>query len=162
MLKHVGNIYKKLAYFFSFIFRVPIAPGDPSGLEAFPLWLLCGLLPFTFVTNVINQGVSSLVANSGLIQKVYFNRIVLPLSLTASATYNWLFEMGVLLIALLIAGSFVLPWIPLLLAVMILLTIFSAGVGLMLWWRTSIFATPSILSGYCYRSGCISVQSFIP
>ena len=119
-------------FVFGFIFKVPLEPGDPSGLKYFALWLLCGLLPWTFFANVVNQGLGSLVANANLIQKVYFTRIVLPLSMVGSSAYNWLFEMVVLLIALSVVGAFVLPWIPLLLLIMLLLTMFAAGVALML------------------------------
>jgi lipopolysaccharide transport system permease protein len=117
---------------FAFILRVTPEPGDPSGLDVFAVWLLCGLLPWTFFSNVVTAGAGSLIANAGLIQKVAFSRIVLPLSLVGSSIYNWLFEMGVLLIVLVIIGSFVWPWIPLLLVVMALLAVFAAGIALML------------------------------
>jgi len=117
---------------FYFILRVKPDPGSPSGLNIFALWLLCGLLPFTFVSVVLNVGLNSLVANANLIQKVYFSRIVLPLSIVGSSAYNWLFEMGVLVVALSIVGGFVLPWIPLVLVAMLLLAIFAAGLALML------------------------------
>jgi len=117
---------------FAFILRVTPEPGDPSGLDVFAVWLLCGLLPWTFFSNVITAGAGSLIANAGLIQKVAFSRIVLPLSLVGSSIYNWLFEMGVLLIVLVVIGSFVWPWIPLVLVVMALLAVFAAGIALML------------------------------
>jgi lipopolysaccharide transport system permease protein len=117
---------------FYFIIRVHPLPGDPSGLNIFALWLLCGLLPFTFVSNGLNNGVTSLVSNAGLIQKVHFSRIVLPLASIGAMAYNWLFEMAVLVIALAIVGSFILPWIPLALVVMLLLTLFVAGLALLL------------------------------
>ena len=119
-------------FVFAFIFRVQPDRGDPSGLDVFALWLLCGLLPWTFVAATINSGLGSLIANAGLIQKVYFSRIVLPLSNVAATGYNWLFEMAVLLIALTIAGGFVLPWLPLLIVLMILLAMFASGLALML------------------------------
>lgn len=117
---------------FGVIFDSNPPPGDPSGLNAFPLWLLCGLLPWIFFANVLSLGTGSLVANANLIQKVYFTRIVLPLSIVGSSAYNWLFEMGVLVIALSIAGAFVLPWIPMMLVVMLLLAMFASGIALML------------------------------
>lgn len=117
---------------FAFIIRVTPEPGDPSGLDVFAVWLLCGLLPWTFFANVVSAGAGSLVANAGLIQKVSFSRIVLPLSLVGSSIYNWLFEMAVLLVVLLIIGSFVLPWIPFMLVIMALLAVFATGVALML------------------------------
>lgn len=119
-------------FVFGFIFRIQPEPGDPSGLNVFALWLLCGLLPWTFLVSVVTSGVASLVDNASLIQKVYFPRIVLPLSIVGSTGYTWLFEMGVLLVALSIVGAFVLPWIPLVLVGMVLLAVFAAGLALML------------------------------
>lgn len=119
-------------FVFAFILRLEPDRGNPSGIDIFALWLLCGLLPWTFVTNVVNQGLASIVGNANLIQKVYFSRIVLPLSAAGAVGFAWLFEMGVLIIALSIVGAFVLPWIPILLLVMFLLAIFSVGIALML------------------------------
>jgi lipopolysaccharide transport system permease protein len=119
-------------FIFSYIFRLHPDEGDPSGLDVFALWLLCGLLPWTFLSNVINQGLYSLVNNANLIQKVYFTRIVLPLSVVGSAGFNWLFEMGVLVIALSIAGAFVLPFLPFVILTMAVLAVFGIGIALML------------------------------
>lgn len=119
-------------FVFGLIFRSNPSPGDPSGLDVFALWLLCGLLPWIFFSTVLSLGTASLVSNAGLIQKVYFTRIVLPLSVVGSTAYNWVFEMAVLVVALSIAGGFVLPWVPLLLVVMVLLAVFAAGLALML------------------------------
>ena len=116
---------------FGFLFKSNPLPGNPSGLDLFALWLLCGLLPWTFFSNVVSAGAGSLVVNANLIQKVSFSRIVLPFSTVGASAYNWAFEMSVLLIAITIAGGFVLPWIPLLLLAMVLLAIFASGVGLL-------------------------------
>src|ERR1700710_353304 len=117
---------------FAFILRVHPDPGSPSGLNVFPLSLLWGLLPWTFLSVVINLGLGSLVSNANLIQKVYFTRIALPLSIVGASIYNWLFEMLVLVVGLSIAGGFVLPWIPLTLVAMLLIAMFATGIALML------------------------------
>lgn len=119
-------------FVFSFVFRVQPGVGNPSGLNVFALWLLCALLPWMFFANVLNLGTGSLVSNAGLIQKVYFFRAVLPLSLVFSAAYNWLFEMGVLIAVLAIAGSFIWPWIPIVILLMALLALFASGLAMML------------------------------
>lgn len=142
-------------FVFGFIFRVQPRPGDPSGTNVFALWLLCGLLPWTFFTVVVNTGMASLVVNAGLIQKVYFSRIVLPLSVVGSAAYNWLFEMGVLVIALALFGSFLWPWLPLVLVVMLLLALFAAGIGMALsvanvYFRDTQYFVGIILSFWMY------------
>lgn len=117
---------------FAFILRVSPPPGDPSGLDIFPVWLLCGLLPWAFFANVVQQGMGSILGNAGLVQKVYFTRIVLPLSKVGSVGYNWLFEMGVLVVVLALVGAFVWPWLPLVVVTMALLAMFAAGLSLML------------------------------
>lgn len=119
-------------FIFGFIFRIQPGPGEPSGLDSFAIWLLCGLLPWLFFSNVLNLGASSLVSNAGLIQKVYFPRAVLPLSLVFAAGYNWIFEMSVLIIVLALAGSFIWPWIPMLLLIMFLLALFASGIAMLL------------------------------
>jgi lipopolysaccharide transport system permease protein len=117
---------------FGFILRIEPDTGDPSGLNIFAVWLLCGLLPWTFFSTVLNLGVGSIVGNAGLVQKVSFSRVVLPLSLVGSTGFNWIFEMGVLVIVLLAVGSWVLPWVPIVIVVMVLLAIFASGIALML------------------------------
>lgn len=119
-------------FVFAFIFRAQPEPGNPSGLNVFALWLMCGLLPWTFFAIVINRGMGSIVENSGLIQKVYFSRIVLPLSVVGSSAYNWAFEMAVLVAAIAIFGGFVWPWLPLVLVAMLILAVFASGIAMAL------------------------------
>ena len=119
-------------FIFSFIFRLPAQVGDPSGLNNYALWLVCGLLPWLFFNRVLTIGVDSLVANAGLIQKVYFPRIVLPLSLANATMFTWVLEMGVLVVALSLLAAFVLPWLPLLALFMVVFALFSVGVAMVL------------------------------
>lgn len=117
-------------FIFSFLFQLPAQIGNPSGLKSYALWLLVGLLPWMFFSRVLTTGTGVLVVNAPLIQKVYFPRAILPLSLVGVVGFNWLFEMGVLVVALTIAGSNVLLWLPLVIFVMVLLALFSAGIAL--------------------------------
>ncbi|WP_022881563.1 ABC transporter permease [Gryllotalpicola ginsengisoli] len=117
---------------FSFIIRVQPDPGDPSGLDIFAVWLLCGLLPWNFFAMTVQTSMGSIIANTGLVQKVYFNRLVLPLASVGAIGFNWLFEMGVLLVTLVLCGAFVWPWIPLVALTMVILAAFATGIGLML------------------------------
>ena len=117
-------------FIFSFIFRLPAQVGDPSGLNNYALWLVCGLLPWLFFNRVLTLGTESLVANAGLIQKVYFPRIVLPLSLANATFFTWLLEMGVLVVALSLLGSFVLPWLPLVALFMVVFAVFAVGLSM--------------------------------
>ena len=115
---------------FGLIFRVQPPPGDPSGLDNFAIFLVVGLLPWLFFANVLNQAAQSIVANGPLVQKVYFPRALIPVSLSLAALTNWSLEMLVLVVALLIVGSNVLPFLPLVLLAMLVLAVFAAGVGM--------------------------------
>lgn len=117
---------------FAFILRATPPPGNPSGLDIYPVWLLCGLLPWGFFAAVVQAGMGSLIGNAGLVQKVWFPRIVLPLSSAGAVGFNWLFEMAVLIVVLMICGSWILPWLPGVVAMMVLLAVFAAGIALML------------------------------
>lgn len=117
---------------YSFIFRARLEVGEPSGLNIYPLWLMCGLLPWIFTRNVINSGMTSIVSNGSLIKKVYFPRMTLPLAAVGSFGFTWLVEMGVLLVALAVFGSKWYAFLPVIALVMVFLAMFAAGLGLML------------------------------
>lgn len=121
------------SFVFAFIIRATPDPGDPSGLDVFPLWLLCGLLPWLYFANTVTQGMGSLITNEALIKKVYFPRYLLVLSSSAAIMVNWLTEMAVLVIAIVIAGAWqVLLWTPAVLVAMAMLAAFTLGITLML------------------------------
>lgn len=118
---------------FKFLLRAAPPAGDPSGLDIFPVWLLCGLLPWTFFSSAVMGGMGSIVGNAGLVQKVYFNRIVLPISTIGSVAFNWCFEMGVLVVVLIIVGGWhVIFFLPAVVVLMLILAVFASGLAMML------------------------------
>lgn len=115
---------------FSIFLKAKPDPGNPSGLDIFALWLLTGLLPWNFLANSLTGGMSSLVGNANLIKKVYFPRELLVGSAVGAWLVTFMIEMGVLACVLLAFGNMVLPWIPLLLVVAALQTVFVLGLAL--------------------------------
>lgn len=117
---------------FAVFLRVEPPVGDPSGLDIYAFFLVCGLVPWNFLAQGLSAAVSSLTANEGLIKKVYFPRSVLP----TAAVLAWLathgVELAVLALALIVAGNMVLPWLVPLVAVTALLTLFVLGLGMIL------------------------------
>jgi homopolymeric O-antigen transport system permease protein len=61
--------------FFGGLAKVPTDNGLP-----YPLMLYVGLLPWTLFTKALNDASRSLVGNQNMISKIYFPRLVLPLS----------------------------------------------------------------------------------
>lgn len=72
--------------------------GMPSGSVPYPLLVLCGTLPWQLFTGAFNGAGNSLVGNSHLISKVYFPRLIVPLS-----------ALGVALIDFCIVLAFAIP-----------------------------------------------------
>ncbi|MGK2956853.1 MAG: ABC transporter permease [Acidimicrobiales bacterium] len=117
---------------FSFFLKVEPDRGSPSGLKVFAIFLLCGLLPWNYLSNGMNGGMSALVGNSNLIKKVYFPREVLVVASLVSWLVSMLIELGVLAAILLLFGNMILPWIPAVLLLVLVQSIFILGLGLML------------------------------
>lgn len=107
-------------------------PGVPSGLDNFTMFLLCGLLPYNFLSNGLNGGMGSLIGNGNLVKKVYFPREVLVAASTASWVVSFLIELSVLAVALVFFGNVVILWIPVILLLVVLETVFVLGLALML------------------------------
>ncbi len=116
---------------FGYLLNVTPNPGTPSGLNSFPAWLMCGLLPWNFVSGSLTGSMATLIGNAGLIKKVYFPRELMPFSLVLSLDVSFVIEMGVLCGFIMILGGMVLPWIVPALFVMVAITAYAAGLGLM-------------------------------
>jgi len=115
---------------FSQFLKVQPPVGDPSGLKSFVFFLLCGLLPYKFLSDSMLQTTESLISNGNLIKKVYFPRQLLVVAGVGSLLVTLLIELGVLCALLLIVGgNMVLPWIPMLLLIVVLETAMVLGIG---------------------------------
>jgi lipopolysaccharide transport system permease protein len=122
---------------YTFVFSVVFSGGKDlvpmaSGRRIFALYLLCGLLPWNFVAQATTTSMSTLLANGGLVKKVWFPREVLVFAVSGSFIFSFAIEAGLLCVALLIAGNMVLPWLPVVLVLMALLAIFATGIALVL------------------------------
>jgi ABC-type polysaccharide/polyol phosphate export permease len=96
---------------FSQFLKVLPPVGNPSGLNSFVLFLLCGLLPYRFISEALLGTTETLVGNANLIKKVYFPRELFVVSAVCSLLVTFLIELSVLSLFLLIEGNMVLPWI---------------------------------------------------
>jgi ABC-2 type transport system permease protein len=117
---------------FSILLRNTPPPGSPSGLDVFALWLTCALLPWLFFSNVLNVGMTSVISNANLIQKVYFLRVALVISSMFALLFTFSIEMSVLVVALLIFGGSPLLYLPVTIFFMLVLALFALGFALML------------------------------
>jgi len=128
-----------LAAIFTFVFGVvfqgrleAVGNSQLSGIAAYPLFLLSGLLPWAFMSNGITGSIGALVSNANLVKKVYFPREVLIGANVLSWVVSLLIELSVLGVVLLAFGNIWVLYLPLLLVVIALQTVFVVGVSLLL------------------------------
>ena len=119
-------------FVFGVVFGATAPIGKPSGLNVYALYLLCGILPWGFFSQVTGLGMNSLLSNASLVRKVAFARETLVLSQVIFCFVQWSIEMALLSVALIIAGSPIIPWIPVALFLMLTLAVYSAGIALAL------------------------------
>ena len=117
---------------FGVVLKVDPPVGDPSGLDNYALFLVCALLPWNLHAAGLNGAAGSIVANEGLVKKVYFPRWVLPASSVLSWADSFGVELLVLAVVLALFGNIVILSIPMLLVVMAIQTIFVFGLGMLL------------------------------
>jgi lipopolysaccharide transport system permease protein len=110
-----------------------LARVDSQGLP-YQLFSFCAIVPWTYFANSILEAGNSLVSQADMINKVYFPRIILPLSSVLAKLLDLAIALLTLLVLLLMHGQ--VPtrniWIlPILVAVMVI-----AALGIGLWLTT--------------------------
>lgn len=117
---------------FEVVFRIEAPLGTPSGLRNYPMFLLCGLLPWTFVVNGTTGAVGSLVGNANLVKKTYFPHELLVMAQTLSLLATLGIELVVLSAVLFLLGNVVVAYVPLLVVVTVALLALVSGLGMAL------------------------------
>lgn len=72
--------------------------------ENYVIFLCVALIPWTFFSTVITQSTGVMINNANIIQKVYFPREILPISVVTSATVNFLISTIIILFFLIFSG----------------------------------------------------------
>lgn len=122
------------------------------------LFVLSGLISWNFFSAALVSGAGSVVNNGALVKKVYFPRLVLPVSAVASALLNYLFSLPVFLFVALVSGhSFSTAWLmlPVIIAIQ---TVLSVGLGL-------LFATLNVFyrdTQFLLELGLLSLMFLTP
>ena len=97
-------------------------------IEHYLIYLIAGIIPWTFFTTSINSGMNSILFNANIIKKVYFPREILPISSVTSGLVNFLISCIIILLFAIFSGVGVgvsLLFLPL---VVIIQYIFTLGV----------------------------------
>ncbi|HET8928517.1 MAG TPA: ABC transporter permease [Microbacterium sp.] len=118
--------------FFVYFFVIGHVMGQSHRVDAFPLYLFSGIVVVNLFNESFGNATKSIVINKALVRKIYLPRELFPISAVISSFINVLPQLAVLLVVALFFG-----WLPtwssvlLILAAMLLILLFSTGIGLM-------------------------------
>jgi lipopolysaccharide transport system permease protein len=103
----------------------------PSDNIPYPIFAYAALVPWTFFANGLNQSSDSLVGSANLIKKIYFPRLIIPVSSVISGLADFVLAFIVLIGLMLYFGivpTWNIFWLPIL-----LLLAFLTALGTGLW-----------------------------
>jgi lipopolysaccharide transport system permease protein len=103
----------------------------PSEGVPYPILVFSAMLPWQFFSNSLSECSSSLVANSNLISKVYFPRLIVPVSAVVVSFVDFMIS-GIILLGLMAWYNYIPSWRILMLPVFIAIA-FAASIGAGLW-----------------------------
>lgn len=75
-------------------------------VPSFAIFVFTGLTAWQLYSDIVVGGTASIVANSGLIKKVYVPREIFPLSVVGAALFNFAIQLGILIAATIALGVF--------------------------------------------------------
>ncbi len=103
----------------------------PSGGVPYPILVFAGMLPWQFFANALSECSNSLIANTNLLSKVYFPRLIIPISAVIVSFVDFLIS-GLILLGLMAWYNFVPSWQMMTLPLFTLVA-FAAAMGAGLW-----------------------------
>jgi lipopolysaccharide transport system permease protein len=113
------------AVVFGFIAKMP-SQGVPYFLIAFS-----GMMGWTLFQGNLSRVTPSLVANAGLVRKIYFPRLLVPLGVVPSVLLDFFVSVGVMIVLLIVYEVMPGPGVLLFPFCMLIILLLSLGIGLM-------------------------------
>lgn len=105
----------------------------PSGNMPYSLFVLCGLVFWTFFANALSHASNSMIDNENIVKKIYFPKMILPFSAVVTSGIDFVINFIILILFALFLGFIPSVWIILVVPlVFILASITIAGMGLFL------------------------------
>ncbi len=139
----------------------------PSEGIPYPIFTYCALLPWNYFARSLGDSSNSLVGSSHLVTKVYFPRLILPLSKVFAGLVDFAIAF-VILIAMMFWYGVAPTWGVLLLPVFMAMAMFtSMAVGLWLTalnvkYRDVVFVVPFLTQFWMYASPVAYSMTIVP
>lgn len=150
---------------FSIVFSKVMRVSIPN--YSYTVFLFVGLIPWTYCSATISQSTTIIVTNSNLIKKVYFPRVLLPISITATNLINMLLSFIIVFAALFFSGSKVNIWYIYLPIIILLQTILTLGISLMIssitvYFRDLEHIMSIVVMAWFYLTPIVYTNDYIP
>ena len=139
------------------VFAYSIVFGGIAGLSTDgvpkPIYYMAGVVLWNFFTGIITETSNTFINNSGILGKIYFPRLILPLSTALTKLFDLIIQMSMLVVLFIFYAvngydftiSIKVLYLPL---IMIYVAILALGVGLILASVTTKYRDLMVLVGF--------------
>lgn len=139
----------------------------PSEGVPYPILVFAGMLPWQFFSTALSECSNSLISNANLISKVYFPRLIVPISAVIVSFVDFMVS-GIILLGLMAWYKYVPTWRILTLPLFVSIA-FAASIGVGLWlaalnveYRDFRYIVPFIVQFGLYISPVGFSSSIVP
>jgi len=139
----------------------------PSEGLPYILFVFAGLLPWNLFSSSLSRAGGSLVSNAGLISKIYFPRLLVPIASVGAILVDFAVAFAVTVILMVYFGI-PFTWRMAALPYFLLITLLtSMGVSLLIsalsvYYRDFMYALPFLIQAWTYASPVVYSMSIIP
>lgn len=125
------TLLQPLAMMLIFVLLLSQGLGLKTEAVPAPIYYLSGLLIWNLFNHSVTYASQAMVSNGNIIKKIYFPRLVIPISATLTASFDFLISLGLFLGLLLyyeINSDLAISWVNLIISVLLgyIVTIFTA------------------------------------
>jgi lipopolysaccharide transport system permease protein len=143
-----------------------VAQLDTEGIP-YALFSTVAIVPWTYMSNAMSAGSTSLVAGQGMLGKIYFPRVIFPITPILAKLVDFVISILLIILALLYYG--VWPGLNLLLMPLFVLMMIAVPLGISLWlsalairYRDVKFAMPFVMRMLIYSAPIVYSAAKIP
>ncbi len=139
----------------------------PSGDVPYPVFVFAGLLPWNYFSSALTRSSTSLVNNAHLITKVYFPRLIIPISGVLSGLVDFSISFLVFLVFMALFG--VRPTLAIVYLPVFIFLAMATALGFGLWlgalnvrYRDVNYLIPFTVQMWMYLTPVVYATTFIP
>ncbi|PWC04448.1 sugar ABC transporter [Agromyces badenianii] len=100
----VWSLMRPLAQLLIYFIAIGQFLGAARSIPDFAIFVFTGLTAWGLYSEIISAGTTSILANGGLVKKVYLPREIFPLAAVGAALFNFVIQLAILVVATIVLG----------------------------------------------------------